>query len=100
MFVIDSDVIAYGSDLSSYPEDDFIDFICKQTEKFPFVFIDDERELLIEEGIAWHKTSRENDWYPTLELTISEQSTSVNIIGDFDTGVRMIFAVYLHICLF
>ncbi len=91
LFVIDGDVIAYGSDLSSYPEDDFIDSICQQTGKFPLVFID-EHELLIEEGTVWHTTSRENDWYPTLELTISEQLASVNIIGDFDTGARMIFA--------
>jgi hypothetical protein len=91
LFVIDGDVIAYGSDLSSYPEDDFIDSICQQTGKFPFVFID-ERELMIEESTVWHTTNRENDWYPTLELTISEKSASVDIIGDFDTGAIMIFA--------
>jgi len=49
LFVIDRDVVAYGSDLSSYPEDEFIDSMCQRTGKFPFVFID-ERELLIEEG--------------------------------------------------
>ena len=90
LFVIDGGIIAYGSDLSSYPEDDFIDSICQQTGKFPFVFID-ECQLLIEEGTGWHTTNRENDWYPTIELTISEQSSPVNIIGDFDTGAIMIF---------
>jgi len=79
LFVIDGDVIAYGPDLSSYPEDDFIDFICKQTGKFPFVFIDDESELLIEEGITWHKTSRENDWYPTLEYKSELKFLSLSI---------------------
>ena len=44
LFVIDGNVIAYGSDLSSYPEDDFIDSICQQTGKFPFVFILGSRE--------------------------------------------------------
>ncbi len=79
LFVIDGDIIAYGPDLSSYPEDDFIDFICKQMGKFPFVFIDDGRELLIEEEIAWHKTSREKDWYPTLEYKSQLKFLSLSI---------------------
>jgi len=94
LMVMDSEVIASGDNLRTYPRKEQIHEIISHYEKQPFTFIND-LFVAIEEGLAnWHPTVYRNDFYPTVSITLRTASGSVEIVADFDTGAVSSFVDY------
>jgi len=91
--VIDGIVISFSDNLDNYPSDSQITEICKTTNKFPFIFVNDALLAIEERGVEWSETKYENDNYPTLGITIfdSNKKNSKSMTVDFDTGALGVF---------
>ncbi len=91
LVVVDGQVIASGKTLKNLPMQPQVRKICRQTGKFPFIFVND-KFITIEETIAaWSKTTQAGDYYPTLPVTLRSASNIVAFVGDFDTGASHTF---------
>lgn len=86
--VVDGRVIASSNSLDDYPDEAQILEICKETGKFPFIFVNDMILAIEESTSAWHRTIYEGDWYPTIDLQLFDldKAVSMDVITDFDTG--------------
>lgn len=94
LMVVDGQIIASSSDLDEYPTESEIMDNIEETGKFPFIFIDNAI-LSIEEGASeWHRTVYADDFYPTLgiDLLNSNQTVTLGLTADFDTGAHSMFA--------
>jgi hypothetical protein len=91
LVVVDGEIIASGKSLKDEPMPLQIQKICRETGKFPLVFIN-ESFLAIEEGAStWHETNEPGDYYPTLPVKLISDSNAVEVVGDFDTGASHTF---------
>jgi len=93
LLVVDGEILILSQKLDDYPSDQKIMEICNQTNKFPFIFVNDKMLAVEEQGVAWNETEYEEDFYPTLAIKISnsENKNSLSIIADFDTGALGVF---------
>lgn len=91
--VVDGVVVAFSNKIDNYPPDHQIREICQNTNKFPFIFVNDALLAIEESGLEWSETKYENDNYPTLGITISDsnKTNSKSMIVDFDTGALGVF---------
>jgi len=94
LVVVDGEVIASGKSLKQLPLAPKNVELSRQTGKFPFVFINDDFMAIEENVSAWHVTNEPEDYYPTLPVTLSSDSKTVEIVGDFDTGASHTFVDY------
>jgi hypothetical protein len=94
LVIVDGQVIASGKSLKDKPRQPQVLEICRQTGKFPFIFVND-KFITIEESISpWHATKQAGDYYPTLPVTLRSASNIVEIVGDLVTGSSHTFADY------
>lgn len=91
--VVDGIVVSFSNKIDNYPSDHQIREICQNTNKFPFIFVNDTLLAIEESGLEWSKKKYEGDVYPTLGLKLYdlEQVNSKSIIADFDTGALGVF---------
>jgi hypothetical protein len=94
LVVVDGQVIAFGKSLKNLPMQPQVRKICRQTGKFPYIFVND-KFITIEEMIAaWSKTTQAGDYYPTLPIILKSASNVIDVAGDFDTGASHTFVDY------
>jgi hypothetical protein len=94
LMVVDGQVIATGATLSDYPDPEQILEVCHRTEKFPFLFINEDLLAIEESGSAWHPTIDPNDFYPTVNVKFRSNVGTIDVIADLDTGAGAIFVDY------
>lgn len=94
LVVVDGEVIDSGKSLKDEPMPPQILKICRNTGKFPFVFINDAFLAIEESASTWHETNEPEDFYPTLPISLSSTRNTVGVISDFDTGAARTFAAY------
>lgn len=94
LMVMDSEIIAFGNSMRDYPSVEKICEIGKRYGKRPFIFINDLFVAIEESTLAWHPTIYDDDFYPTVPITLSTDSDSINVAADFDTGAAASFADY------
>ncbi len=85
IMVADGKVILHGATMQNYPEDEDFLKLCERCGKYPFVFFHPLVHA-IEENAGWHKTIQPGDAYPTLALTLSNDSNHLSFVADLDTG--------------
>jgi hypothetical protein len=73
LLVVDGAVVAHGAMLDDYPTDQEMEAICDRTGKFPLLFIQ-KTLLAIEETTLWPATIYSGDFYPTLTVTLAENT--------------------------
>jgi len=93
LMIVDGEVIASGTTKKDYPKPARISEICRQTEKYPFIFINDNALTIEESSSAWNRIGA-TDFYPTIPLSLNSDSGSAALIADFDTGSASSFADY------
>jgi hypothetical protein len=94
LMVVDGQIIASGATLSDYPDPEQILKVCHRTEKFPFLFINEDLLAIEESGSPWHPTKDPNDFYPTVNVKFRSNSGIATVNADFDTGASAIFVDY------
>jgi hypothetical protein len=94
LMILDGEIIAFGDSLKDYPSTDKIREIGLRHGKRPFLIINDLLVAIEESGVAWHPTVYRNDYYPTVHLVLHNDSASLKITADFDTGAASSFADY------
>jgi hypothetical protein len=93
VMVLDGQVKAWGKTMKDYPQPEQIMEVCQNTDKYPFIFIDDDRMAIEEVSSVWHKLDAD-DYYPTVPIILKSDSGTANLVADFDTGSPFSFESY------
>jgi len=93
LMIVDGQIVASGTTKKDYPKPTRIMEVCRQTGKYPFIFINDKALAIEESSSAWNRIDA-NDFYPTIPLSLNSDFGSATLIADFDTGAASSFVSY------
>jgi len=93
VMVMDGQIRASGKNLKNYPQPEQIMEICRNTGKYPFIFICDDRMAIEESSSIWHRVDAD-DYYPTVPLILRSDFGTTALVADFDTGSPCSFVSY------
>ncbi len=86
VIIIDGQIIKHGTTLSDFPGNRDIRALSQQTGKCPFVFFSKAIFAIEESSISWHRTTKANDFYPAVSITLTGYNQRYETEADLDTG--------------